>query len=64
MKKRLVENQYLKLAALLGPCICVMADHLGVLVGILVVGAGAVPDSLAYMWDPFPPPGSPCPALM
>lgn len=34
-----------------------MAEYIGVLVGILTVGAGAVFDTFAYVGDPFPPTG-------
>lgn len=43
----------------------VMTELLGhIPVEILTVGIGTVPDSFAYLWDPFRPTGLPCPALM
>lgn len=33
-------------------------------VGLLVVGAGTVPDSSDWFWDPFPPTGLPHSGLM
>jgi hypothetical protein len=38
--------------------------QIGVLVGILTMGAGTFPDSFAYYGTPFFPTGLPCPALM
>lgn len=38
-----------------GTSSCIL--QFGVLVGPLTVGAGAVSYSLAFFWDPFPPPG-------
>lgn len=36
-------------------CMCVTVVELGFLTGLLTVKAGAVADSFAVFWDPFPP---------
>ena len=41
-----------------------MAESFAVLVGILAVGVGAVPDPLVYLWDDFPSIQLLCPVLM
>ena len=44
--------------------IYVTVVYLGLLVGLLTVGAGAAPDALAGTWEPLPHTGLPCPALI
>lgn len=38
--------------------------RLGLLVGLLRLGAGAVPDALPGSWEPIPHPGLPCAVLI
>lgn len=43
------------------PVMAESLDHIPV--EIVTVGAGTVPDSFAYLWDPFLPIGLPLPSL-